>query len=212
MLILLMAVLLMGCQGEQRTTSSDGRIPVRVFLLLISTRQEAYYRWAEQTYEARHPNVDIIIEQFPGSSLKDFEIKLRLRFSSKTAPDVFFAEETVIAEYAQLELLAPAPSYIEERVQANSVNEMARRAPYIDEVCYGITNASVWTVLYYNKQMFRDAGLDPEQPPRTWPSTDRFPFAMSLRPRCSPPAWCRPSAGACPPRGTPCSSCNTGSG
>lgn len=181
MLILLMAVLLLGCQGERGTTPSDGRIPVRVFLLLISTRQEAYYRWAEQTYEARHPNVDIIIEQFPGSSLKDFEIKLRLRFSSKTAPDVFFAEETVIAEYAQLELLAPAPPYIEAMVQANSVNEMARRAPYIGDICYGITNASVWTVLYYNKQMFRDAGLDPEQPPRTWDELIAYADTLTLR-------------------------------
>ena len=181
MLILLMAVLLLGCHGERGNTPSDGRIPVRVFLLLISTRQGAYYRWAEQTYEARHPNVDIIIEQFPGSSLKDFEIKLRLRFSSKTAPDVFFAEETIIAEYARLELLAPAPPYIEERVQANSVNEMARRAPYIDDVCYGITNASVWTVLYYNKQMFRDAGLDPEQPPRTWDELIAYADTLTIR-------------------------------
>ena len=153
-LLLACSLLLSSCgSGNQRATTSDGRVPVRVFLLLISTKQVGYYRWAEQTYEAEHPDVDIIIEQFPGSSLKDFGIKLRLRFSSKKAPDVFFAEEMVIAEYARLGLLAPAPSYIERMVEENSINEMARRAPYIDDICYGITNASVWTVLYYNKEM-----------------------------------------------------------
>ena len=177
----LTATLLLGCQTGTDTASPDGRAPVRVFLLLISTKQVEYYRWAEQTYEARHPNVDIIIEQFPGSSLKDFEIKLRLRFSSGQAPDVFFAEEKVIAEYARLGLLAPAPPAIEKMVQENSINAMTRQAPYIDGTCYGITSASVWTVLYYNKQMFREAGLDPEQPPRTWDELIDYADRLTVR-------------------------------
>ena len=180
--LLACSVILIGCgDGNQRAPSSDGRIPVRVFLLLISTKQVEYYRWAEQKYEAEHPDVDIIIEQFPGSSLKDFEIKLRLRFSSRKAPDVFFAEETVIAEYARLGLLAPAPPYIERMVQENSINEMVQRAPYIDDTCYGITSASVWTVLYYNKEMFREAGLDPEHPPRTWDELIDYADRLTVR-------------------------------
>ena len=181
-LLLACSLTLSSCGGgNQRATTSDGRVPVRVFLLLISTKQVGYYRWAEQTYEAEHPNIDIIIEQFPGSSLKDFEIKLRLRFSSRKVPDVFFAEEKVIAEYARLELLAPAPPYIERMVEENSINEMARRAPYIDDTCYGITSASVWTVLYYNKEMFREAGLDPEHPPRTWDELIEYADRLTVR-------------------------------
>ena len=53
-------------------------------------------------------------------------------------------------------------------------------------------NAST-PILYYNKDQFRVAGLDPEAPPRTWPEVEAA--ARS----CSPPA-CR---AASPPRGRP---------
>ncbi len=167
-LLLACLVALSGCVAEQRAPGGDGRVPVRVFMLMISTKQVDFYRWAEATFEAANPDVDVIIEQFPGNSLKDFEIKLRLRFSSGQAPDVFQAVDNVVAEYARLGLLAPAPPVIERMVKENSLNEMVRRAPYFDGTCYGIVGEAAWTVLYYNKKMFREAGMDPEHPPRTW--------------------------------------------
>jgi len=177
---LLLIALLIGCGGEGAATA-DGRKEVRVYLLLISTKQVEFYQWAEQTYEEAHPDTDIIIEQFPGSSLKDFEIKLRLRFSSGQAPDVFGAPEAVAAEYARLGLLEPAPDYIERIVQEKALNAMARTAPYIDGTCYGVTNASVWQALYYNKDMFREAGLDPERPPETWDELLDYADRLTVR-------------------------------
>ena len=73
-----------------------------------------YFDWAEATYEAANPDVDIVIEQFPGSSLKDYEIKLRLRYASGNAPDIWYFRENELAEYVDLGLLAPAPDYIEK--------------------------------------------------------------------------------------------------
>ena len=178
---LLACVLLAGCNADQHTTSSDGRTPVRVSILLISSKQVAYYQEAERAFEDANPDVDIIIEQFPGSSLKDFEIKLRLRFSSGQAPDVFHAGQGIVAEYAHRGLLAEAPPHIEAMVRDNSLNEMVRQAPYFNGKCYGMTADAVWTVLYYNKKMFEEAGLDPEQPPRTWDELIAFADALTVR-------------------------------
>lgn len=166
LLTLLLCATAGGCQSD--AASEEGRTPIRVFLLLINQQQTQYYQWAEETYEARHPDVNIIFEQFPGTSLKDYEIKLRLRFRSRQAPDIFQYREMGLVEFAHRGLLAPAPDYIEEIVQENSLNELVRRAPYFDGVCYGVVHDASWTALYYNKEMFREAGLDPEQPPRTW--------------------------------------------
>lgn len=177
---LLIACLLFGCGGE-RAATTDGRKQVSVYLLLISTKQVEFYDWAEITFEAANPDVDIVIEQFPGSSLKDFEIKLRLRFSSRQAPDLFGAPEAVAGEYARLGLLEPAPDYIEEIVQEKALNAMARQAPYIDGTCYGVTSASVWQAMYYNKDMFREAGLDPERPPETWEELIDYADRLTIR-------------------------------
>lgn len=166
-LFLLLAGLIVGC-GQDRAVSADGRVPLRVFLLLISTKQVEFYNWAEQEYERLNPDVDLIIEQFPGTSLKDFEIKIRLRYASKQAPDIWYHREDLLSEFVNLGLVAEAPEYIEKLVRDNSLNEMVRGASYFDGRCYGIAHNAAWTALYYNKQMFREAGLDPERPPHTW--------------------------------------------
>jgi multiple sugar transport system substrate-binding protein len=166
--VLLLAVLLAACDTDRARLTEDGRIPIRVYLLLISTEQVEFYEWAESTYEARNPGVDVMIEQFPGSSLKDFEIKLRLRYSSGQAPDVFHVHANVMAELAELGLLEPAPAFIDSLVEAEGRTEMIRQATVIDGVNYGMVSDVTPTVLYYNKDIFREVGLDPEQPPRTW--------------------------------------------
>ncbi len=165
--LLVVLMLFAGCRDSQPTLTEDGRKIVRFFILLISTKQVEYFQWAEQAFEAEYPDVDLRIEQFPGSSLKDFEVKLRLRFASGTPPDVFGTTESVFAELARLGLLAPAPQHIVD-LNNQSINEMARRAPFLEGTSYGLTSDAVWTALYYNKQMFREAGLDPENPPKTW--------------------------------------------
>ena len=158
-----------------------GRTPVRLNLLLISAKQVEHFQWVEQAFEAENPDIDLIIEQFPGSSLKDFEIKLRLRFSSRQAPEVFHVHENVAAELARLGLLAPAPPPVERFVQEESRTEMIRQAPYFGGTCYGITSDAGPTVLYYNKDLFREVGLDPEQPPRTWDELLAYAERLTLR-------------------------------
>lgn len=163
--ILLLYFLLTACQ--RRPADADAaRKQISVFVLTISTDQVGFFNWAETAYEAANPNVDIQIEQFPGSSLKDYEIKLRLRYASGNAPDIWYFRENELAAYVQLGLLAEAPPYIEKIVRENSVNDMIREAPYFDGTCYGIVHHAGWTMLYYNKAHFREAGI--EHPPRDW--------------------------------------------
>ncbi len=170
-----------GCRSENTGIGPDGRKQIRVFLLLISTRQNEFYSWAEQEYERRHPDTDIIIEQFPGSSLKDFEVKLRLRFASRQAPDIFVAHQNVTTEFSRLDLLQPAPDFIERMVRENSLNESIRDAAYHHGVCYGIVSDATWTALYYNKAMFREAGLDPDRPPLTWDELVSYADRLTVR-------------------------------
>lgn len=179
--LLLLAVAIGGCQDPQPDVMPDGRTPVRVFLLLISTGQVEFYDWAEQAFEAQNPDLDVIVEQFPGSSLKDFEIKLRLRFSSGQAPDLFHVNTNVAAELAALDLLEPAPPSIVERIEANSLNGFVETAGRFDGTDYGIVSDGVWTALYYNKDMFREAGLDPERPPQTWDELIEVADRLTIR-------------------------------
>ncbi len=161
------ALLGVGC-GGRTGDAGDGRIELRFNLLLISAGQVEHFQWVEEEYERLNPDVDVVFEQFPGSSLKDFEIKLRLRFASGQAPDVFFINDRVVAEFARFGLLSEAPAFITAYADSMSLNQGVRDAPYFDGVSYGITSDIAPTVLYYNKDMFREVGLDPEAPPSNW--------------------------------------------
>ena len=55
-------------------------------------------------------------------------------------------------------------------------------------------NAST-PILYYNKDMFRDAGLDPQMPPKTWPELGAA--AKKLRDRGAACGMIRTSLGSC---------------
>lgn len=178
---LAMVLTLGGCTSGDRSRTEDGRKRITAYLLLISTKQVDYYEWAEKTYEKRHPNVDVVIEQFPGSSLKDYEIKLRLRYSSGQAPDLFFIQADLLAELVSLGLAQKAPPFIEELVRGESRTRTIRKAPYFGGTCYGMTASASPTVLYYNKDMFREAGLDPERPPRTWEELVEYAEKLTVR-------------------------------
>ena len=159
---------LASCQPKNASVAPDGRKVVRLFILFLSQTQVDYYAWAEKTFEERNPGIDVVVEQFPGTSLKDFEIKLRLRFASRQEPDLMMASENVIAPLAGLGLLDEAPTYLVQRVETNSLNDMIRGSCYTDGRCYGVPIDAVWQAMYYNKAQFREVGLDPERPPKTW--------------------------------------------
>ena len=169
-----------GCNRDSQV-SADGRKQVRFLIMLLSTQLNEHYKWVEQTFEERNPDIDLVVQQFPGSSLKDYEIKLRLQFSSRRAPDVFGIQQTPMSDLARLGLLDPAPADMVRFIEENSRTEMIRESAYIDGVAYGpVTDASP-TVLYYNKDMFREAGLDPERPPETWEELVEYADRLTVR-------------------------------
>jgi multiple sugar transport system substrate-binding protein len=172
---MLVALLVLGgCTDSDPAYGPAGKKKIHVYLLLISTKQVDYYQWAEETFEARNPDVDVVIEQFPGSSLKDYEIKLRLRYSSGQAPDVFINRSGLLSELVSYGLVEEAPPFIDSLRVNEGRTPTIRDAPVIGGTAYGMTASASPMVLYYNKDMLRAEGLDPAQPPRTWDELVRY--------------------------------------
>ncbi len=178
-LTLILVAILAGCGSHEQ--SSDGRIPIRIFLMFLSPKESDYYAWAEKTFEERNPALDVQIMHFPGASLKDFEVKLRLMFASHQAPDIVPVAEALAAKFARKGLLARCPPYIKKMVDENSLNEFVRQSGYVDGTCYGIANNAAWTVMFYNKKLFREVGLDPDRPPRTWDELLDYADRLTVR-------------------------------
>ena len=113
-------------------------------------------------YMKIHPNVTINIRKIPNSQQRTV---WTAAFESHTAPDICWIE-------TQLGLLnkglVPAPEWAVEMMKHN-FTPYALSLSNVNGTYYGWSGAEVdaGQMLYYRKDLFREAGLDPEKPPKT---------------------------------------------
>jgi len=117
-----------------------------------------------EAYSKIHPNISIEIRKIPNAQQRAI---WAAAFESHTAPDVVWIE-------TQVGLLAKglreAPSWVVNMIES-TFTPYAASLSRINGKYYGWTGAEVdaGQMLYYNKDMFKKAGLDPQKPPKTMP-------------------------------------------
>jgi multiple sugar transport system substrate-binding protein len=122
-----------------------------------------YHRTHLDDFKKKHPNVEIEFVHIPYA---DYEAKYLTAFAGRTnAPDIFMGK---VAYYAGS--VGVAEEYPEDIQKILSDNVVDVISPFykIDGKWYGVpVSADFGMMLYYNKDMFVEAGLDPNKPPRT---------------------------------------------
>lgn len=81
-----------------------------------------------------------------------------------------------LKEFAQNELIVPVPMTNEEKASyyPNIVDTVT-----FDDTQWGVPIAFSTKALYWNKDLFKQAGLDPETPPKTW--AEEIEFAKQIK-------------------------------
>jgi multiple sugar transport system substrate-binding protein len=117
----------------------------------------------EQFNEA-NPGINVTMEIMPWDSL--FQ-KLMPALVAGNGPDLIGFPVERVAEFASANRLEPLDQYLlssEVLDKKDLVPGMIDGATYNGQL-YGVPMAFASMVMYYNKEHFRDAGLDPENPP-----------------------------------------------
>jgi multiple sugar transport system substrate-binding protein len=118
-------------------------------------------------FEAANPDLTVTVETTVADGLPT---RILTALRSGAPPDLIEAQHGWVVPYAQAGLLAPLDDVVAPQ----------DRADYVPAALdYDTWNGHVWGApfriethaLFYNKRLFRDAGLDPERPPRTWAET-----------------------------------------
>jgi len=112
-----------------------------------------------------YPNVTIDYQSVPfGDAQNNFKTAAE---AGSGAPDILRAEVAWVPEFASLgylfaldgtALLEDADDYFETPLSSNVFNGQT----------YGVPQVTDALSLLYNKALFEEAGLDPENPPQTW--------------------------------------------
>ena len=122
-------------------------------------------------FERAHP--DIRLESAQGLQIggQAAESNLLLAFAGGTAPDVVYVNFRSSASYIQQGFLLPLDSYLQRDPEV-----LARIQPTLLPILKDAGHGRIYSVpflaavqaLYYRKDMFQAAGLDPDKPPGNW--------------------------------------------
>ncbi|MBV9173103.1 MAG: extracellular solute-binding protein, partial [Chloroflexi bacterium] len=126
---------------------------------------EPMYKTAAQTFNQTYPKVDV---QVLSATLREMEQKLSTAVSTGQGPEVYDIGPNIIVKFIDGNLADPLPSDVDQSVRSGIYSQFILDYLTYNGKLYGIPLLDGGRDgLYYNKAMFRDAGLDPEKPPTT---------------------------------------------
>lgn len=115
-------------------------------------------------YNSSHDGVKISTSNVPNA---DFLTKLRASATSKTLPDIAIGDLVWVPQIAQLGTLADLSGLIPADTLSD-VNAALTSFGTIDGKQVSVPVSANNLAYMYNKTLFEQAGLDPEDPPTTW--------------------------------------------
>lgn len=124
-----------------------------------------------------HPNVEI--DMIYCGWTEYWAGKLHTMIASGTAPDVVvisydeFEYLYVMGALAPIDPYFPSSTYLEDNYAEAFAKSTVREGH-----AYGIPAVCGAYVLYYNRELFEQAGLDPDKPPQTWDEIVEYSWAI----------------------------------
>lgn len=123
-------------------------------------------------FERRHPHIKVSILSMGAGQMNPQ--KLMTAIVGNVPPDVIHQDRFTIGDWASRDAFQPLDSFIARdkndpyAVQPDNFYKACwEEATYQDKV-YAVPSGTDNRNLYYNRALFREAGLDPDRPPRTW--------------------------------------------
>jgi multiple sugar transport system substrate-binding protein len=113
-------------------------------------------------FQKDHPGVTINLQITTTDGLPQ---RVLTALQSGAAPDVIDVQHGWVVGYAQNDLVLPLGDVIEDR--GDYIPAALRYVTYEDQI-WAVPYRIETHAVIYNKGHFREAGLDPDRPPRTW--------------------------------------------
>ena len=120
-------------------------------------------------FEAENPDIDV--EAIYAGNYDDTRIRALSAINSGDAPQLSVLFSIDAYDLIEQDLIVPFDDVVkgeEGQKWLNSFYPALMKNGQIDGKTWGIPFQRSTIVMYYNKDMFKEAGLDPNAPPKTW--------------------------------------------
>ena len=97
------------------------------------------------------------------------ESGILMAYAGGTAPDVIYVNFRLLRQYAGQGFLRPLNDLLTQNPDVlERVQPAVKKEIFVDGKLYSVPSAQFVQALYYRKDLFRAAGLDPNRPPQNW--------------------------------------------
>jgi multiple sugar transport system substrate-binding protein len=126
---------------------------------------QPFYQAVADAYTKQHPEVKFTVFS---TSLREMEQKLSASVPTGTGPDIYDIGTNITVNFIEAGLIDPNPADIDQYLKSGPWNKFLVDFVTLNGKTYGLP---LWegskASMFYNKAMFKEAGLDPNKPPET---------------------------------------------
>jgi ABC-type glycerol-3-phosphate transport system substrate-binding protein len=167
-----------GNDGSQQNGSSDpakpldpkAKVTLTIDCMPSAAKAPELKEWKEDVaaFNKMYPNVTIDGRSTPGQCLEPPRFTAMLK--AKSQPDVFYTYFTDLPQVLDNDGAEDITAYVNDTsvpalkdIDPNVLNSLKQ-----DGKLYGLPTSNYTMGLLINRKLFKDAGLNPDAPPRTW--------------------------------------------
>lgn len=170
--VALIPALLAGCGSSKSSSSSSKKTEVKI-TWRYSGDNDITSRFLKKkfipSFEKSHPNIKVVLSPITASE-GDYYSKVALSMqSSKTAPDVIAEDQLMVSSDANAGYLTKLNKYIKNWDQwGEYIDNLKSGGKGSDGNYYAIPGTSDSRGIWYNKDVFKKAGLPTNWQPKNW--------------------------------------------
>ena len=158
------------CSGTSASSTSGGKVTVSINCAPTEAQNPIQHKeWVADvaTFEKANPNITIAsVYNNPCTNLPVFTAQLR----AGTEPDIFYIDFTDLPQVLTAGQAADITSYVNSTTvpTLKDIVPAAMAAVTAGKTIYGLPTNNYTQGLIYNRALFSQAGLNPNDPPTTW--------------------------------------------
>jgi multiple sugar transport system substrate-binding protein len=157
---------LAGCSNSDNTSGSNsgGNVTLTYWQYTFPAKVTEI-KSLIQKFESENPNIKVVAQDFP---YDQYNQKVAAAMHAGKGPDVMNLYYGWLPQYVKQGYLQPIPQDLMSTSSIESHFIPMIQASKMNGKYYTLPIAVRSLALFYNKDMFKQAGLDPNSPPKTW--------------------------------------------
>ncbi len=175
-LIALLVCLPVGCTQQ---AAKDQNITLKFVRIGNDAPEAEYWKGLISRFEEKNPGIKI--EYDDAAIGEPMETKLNSMFTAGMGPDIIGHGIMSVAARAEAKNYQPITKYFDTWEGKDDIMpSVLANGTYKKEV-YGLAYSTTPYLFAYRKDLFQDAGLDPEQPPKTWDELKEYALKLTVK-------------------------------